>query len=201
MKFLLKIASLLFHPIWMPLAGALLYFLVSPRFFPAEVIKAKLIAIAIMTIFIPVVFYYMMKTLGKATSHLMIEVRERKWPLMLQTVLLLLVLKFVLDYFDYPELYFFFAGIFVSTFIALLFVFFGKKISLHMTGLSGLTVFIILLSVHFNLNLIYTISFLVAITGLTASSRLHYNAHSNKELVLGIFTGMLPQIAAAFFWL
>lgn len=201
MKFLLKSASFLFHPIWMPFAGTLIYFLVTPRFFPLEVVKAKLLAVAIMTIFIPVVYVYMLKTLGKVTDHYMKEIKERKWPLLFYAGLDFVVLHYVLNRFDYPELYYFFAGIMLSAILALIFLLANIKASLHMMGLGGLTVFLTFLSLHYNLNLVYTISFLVAITGLTASSRLHYDAHSYTELAIGLVIGMLPQVGAAFFWL
>lgn len=201
MNFLLKSASYLFHPVWMPFAGTLLYFLISPRFFPLPVVKAKILAIAIMTVFIPIVFYLMLKTLGKTTSHFLSDVKERKWPLLFSAFLDLLILKFVLDTFDYPELYYFFLGIFLSTMTALLLVFLKIKVSLHMIGLGGITAFLILISFHFNLNLIFTISFLIAMTGLTATSRLHYKAHTPSELILGILLGIVPQLAVALVWL
>ncbi|GAB2764281.1 hypothetical protein [Salinimicrobium soli] len=201
MKFLLKSASYIFHPIWMPFAGAFLYFLVTPRFFPKEVIEAKLLAISIMTIFIPVVFFFMLKTLGKVRSHFLTEVKERKWPLLFYALLNIIIMKYVLDMFDYPELYYFFLGIFISTLLGLMLVISRLKISLHMMGLAGTTIFLILLSLHFSLNLIYTISFFIAIIGLTASSRLYYNAHSTSELLWGLLLGMFPQLAVAILWL
>lgn len=201
MKILLKSASYLFHPIWMPFAGTLIYFLITPRFFPLEIVKAKILAIAIMTIFIPIVYFFMLRTLGKVSDHLMQEVRERKWPLLFYAGLIFIILQYVLNTFDYPELYYFFFGIMISTLLGLLFLFAGIKASLHMMGLGGLTLFIVFLSLHFNLNLIYTVSFLIAITGLTASSRLHYNAHSMNELGIGLLVGLIPQVGVAFFWL
>ena len=201
MKVLLKSASYLFHPLWMPFAGTLIYFLVSPRFFPEEVIEAKILAVAIMTIFIPVVYFFMLKTLGKVTDHYMREIRERKWPLLFYAGLDFVVLKYVLNVFDYPELYYFFYAVMVSVLLNLILLFLKLKASLHMTGLGGLLLFLIFLSIHFNLNLIYTISFLVAITGLTASSRLYYKAHTMNELAIGLLVGFIPQVAFAFFWL
>lgn len=201
MKILLKSASYLFHPIWMPFAGSLLYFLVSPRFFPVEVINAKLLAIAIMTIFIPIVYFFMLKTLGKVSDHFMKEVRERKWPLLFYAGLDFIILKYVLNTFDYPELYYFFFGIMMSTLLGLFLLFLNIKASLHMTGLGGLTLFLIFLSLHFNLNLTYTVSFLIAIIGLTASSRLYYEAHTMNELGIGLLVGLIPQVGLAFFWL
>lgn len=201
MKLLLKSASYVFHPLWMPFAGTFIYFLVTPRFFPYEVVKAKLMAIAIMTIFIPIVYYFMLRTLGKVSDHLMKEVKERKWPLLFYAGLDFIILRYVLNNFDYPELYYFFFGILISALLGLFLLFLNIKASLHMTGLGGLTLFLFFLSLHFNLHLIYTMSFMVAMIGLTASSRLHYKAHTMNELLIGLLTGMIPQLLAVFFWL
>lgn len=201
MNFLFKIASYLFHPLWMPFAGSLLYFIISPRFFPNTVVQAKLTAIAIMTLFIPVVFYFMLKTLGKASSYFLEDVKERKWPLLLYIALNLIILKFVLNVYDYQALYYYFFAILISTLAALILALLKLKISLHMMGLAGITMFIIALSVFFSLNLIYTISFFVAIIGLTASSRLHYKAHSYIEIILGFLIGLIPQIMVLNYWL
>ena len=143
----------------------------------------------------------MLKTLGKVTDHYMREIRERKWPLLFYVGLDFVVLKYVLNVFDYPELYYFFFGIMISVLLNLLLLFLKLKASLHMTGLGGLMLFLIFLSIHFNLNLIDTISFLVAITGLTASSRLYYEAHNLNELAIGLLVGFIPQVALAFYWL
>jgi hypothetical protein len=201
MKLLLKAASYIFHPLWMPFAGSLLYFMVTPRFFPQGVIQAKLLAIAIMTIFIPIVFFFLLKTLKRVTDHFLMEIKERKWPLLFYAGINFIILKFVLDSFNYPELYYFFFGIFLSSLLALLLVFFQVKSSLHMAALAGVTSFVIFISYHFQLDLINTISFLLAVTGLTASSRLHYKAHSTTELLAGLIAGALPQIILGIFWL
>lgn len=201
MKFIFKLASYLFHPLWMPFAGALFYFFMSPRFFPASVVQAKLVAIAIMSLFIPIVFYFMLKTLGMANSYFLEDVKERKWPLLLYAALNLIILRYVLDVFDYQALYYYFTGIFASSLIALTLVLFGKKVSLHMVGLTGLTTFIIGFSLHFSINLLEIISLLLILTGLTASSRLYFKAHSGTELILGILVGVLPQAFFYFLWL
>ena len=105
MKLLLKAVSYLFHPIWMPFLGSLLYFAITPRFFPQEVVRSKLMAIAIMTLFIPIVFYFLLKTLGQVQSYFLESVEERKWPLLFYAAINLVVIEFVIDAFDYPELY------------------------------------------------------------------------------------------------
>ena len=201
MNFVLRVVSYVFHPLWMPFLGTLLYFLITPRFFPQEIVRSKIMAIAIMTLFIPIVFYFLLKTLGQARSYFLEEVEERRWPLLFYAAINLVVIEFVVDVFDYPELYYYFLGIFFSSIGALVLVLFRIKISLHMMGLGGFIMFLIGLSIYYNLNLIYTISFFLAILGLTATSRLHYKAHTYTELTLGFMIGVLPQLLVLNYWL
>jgi len=129
------------------------------------------------------------------------EVKERKWPLFFFGMLTLMVLNQILDRYNYPEIYFYFLGILGATLIAYLFTLFKIKISLHMMGLAGFTMFLIAFSRYFHMNLIIATSGLFIALGLTASSRLYYKAHTNTELILGIFAGVLPQFLLFYYWL
>lgn len=201
MKQLLKFSSYVFHPLWMPLLGSLFYFKFNPRYFPEEVIKAKILAISIITVFIPVVFFFLLKNLGKAKTIFLEDSQERKWPLIFFILLCLMVLFEVLNRYNYPALFYYFVGIAASTVIAFLFVLFRIKISLHMLGIGGLLMFIIGYCYYFHLYFIYTICFLIIASGLTASSRLYFKAHSKLEITLGFLAGIIPQIAVLSYWL
>jgi len=201
MKVLVKSASYIFHPIWMPFLGTLFYFVVSPRYFPLPLIHAKLLAVAITTIFIPIVFYFLLKNLGKAESALLNDVKERRWPLFFYILLIGLNLYQILNIYNYPALYYFFVGIMFSILTSFILAWLKVKISLHMIGLSGFFMFVLSLSIYYHLNLIYSISFLIFALGLTATSRLQAKAHNGIELILGFFIGLLPQIIVLNFWL
>lgn len=198
---LLKYPSYLFHPIWMPFAGSYLYFLTVPRFFPEEAIRAKLMALAIISLFIPIVFFFMLRTLGKASSYFLEKIEERKLPLLFYAVTKLVILRYVLNKFDFMELYHFYLGILISTLIGVLFIYFRRKISLHITGLAGVLGFLVALSYYYQLNLVYTISFIIVVTGLTATSRLHFKAHTPNELIFGFLVGLLPQLLVLRMWM
>src|SRR5690606_3128462 len=201
MQDIIKSASYIFHPVWMPFMGSLFYFVITPRYFPFPLIKAKLLAIAITTLFIPIVFYFLLKNLGKATNMFMSDVRERRWPLFFFCLLMGLNLYQILDVYNYPALYYFFVGILFSAFTGFLLSLVRVKISLHMLGLSGILMFVMALSIFYQINMIYTIAFLIAALGLTATSRLHFHAHNWLELLLGFFVGFLPQLIVLNFWL
>lgn len=200
MKILLRLSSYIFHPLWMPFFGSLFYFLLIPRYFPEEIVKAKLMAIAIITVFIPVVFYFLLKNLGKAESVFLEKVEERRWPLFFFSLLVLMVLHQILNFYNYPGLYYYFAGILISTLLAYILSWFKLKASLHMMGITGLLMFVTGFCIYFQLYYIYSVAFLIVACGLTASSRLYFKAHTSSELWLGSLLGLAPQLLMFKLW-
>ena len=88
-----------------------------------------------------------------------------------------------------------------STLIALGLAFANIKASLHMLSISALTVFIFGLNIHLQANSIFLIPFLILMNGFVASSRLIMNAHSPKELIIGVLAGSIPQLLLLYVWL
>ena len=201
MKLFLKIGSILFHPLLMPLMGTAIYFYITPRFVDRQMVVGNLFVLAIVTVIIPIVMFFLLKSLRLVDSIFLRTVKERKFPLMIQCILLLLVIKIVFDPYDNPELYHFFVGILFSAFSALLMVFFKIKISLHQMGVAGLLMFLVGLSAHFKINLLMSISFFLFANGWVASSRLQAKAHNYTELWTGLFIGALPQLVLFNMWL
>lgn len=201
MRWFLKLGSILFHPLLMPLVGTAIYFYITPRFVEQELIGNHLLALAIITIVIPIVAFFLLRSLRQVDSIYLDNVRERKFPLMIQCILLLLIIKLVFNPYDNPELYFFFVGILFSAFTALVLVFFKVKVSLHQLGVAGLLLFLIGLSAHFKINLLVSISFFLFVNGWVASSRLNAGAHTYSELSIGFFIGALPQLILFNMWL
>ena len=129
------------------------------------------------------------------------QLPQRKIPLLLQAILIFLLITKSITAEEIPELYYYFLGGLISTFLLLILLILKIKASIHMVGISTLTFFVIALSLHFHYNIIFVIAILVAMNGFVATSRLEMQAHTNKELVIGFFSGMLPQIILSFFWL
>ncbi len=201
MNYFLRLASYLFHPLLMPLLGALLYYRFTPKFIEPDIIQAKLLAIIIITILIPLITFFLLKNLRIVDSINLRKVSERKYPLMIQTLLILLIIKMVFSAYESPELYFFFIGVLFSTIAAIILVLFNFKISLHQMGIAGVTMFLIALSAHFQINLLFGIGFFFFCNGWVATSRLHTDSHTLPELITGFFIGIIPQIILLNFWL
>ncbi len=198
---ILKSISFIFHPLIMPLLGVLFYFSKSPRFIPNDIIEAKIISIFILTIILPILLFFLLKTLGKANSIYLENTQERIYPLILNCLVVLIVLQRILSPAQLIELYYFFVGILISSMTCLILAIFNFKASIHMISISGVFMFFINLSIHFSINIMGTLALMSILTGAIATSRLHMKAHSYKELIFGVLIGFIPQLLLVRYWL
>ncbi len=200
MRKILPLFSYLFHPIFIPVLGTWSCFLFDENYLETRLKYLILLQIAIVTIFIPLSFFFILRSFGKVDSVMVSKISQRKIPLLIQSVLIFSLIKgVILD--SIPELYFFYFAGLISTLLALGFLFLKIKASLHMMGISTLTAFVIGLSIHNQINNVNVIALLILINGFVASSRLYMNAHTNKELVIGFFLGLMPQMGLWYYWL
>ncbi|MDD3004887.1 hypothetical protein [Flavobacterium sp.] len=201
MKKILPLFSYLFHPLFISVYAVILFFLYGTHTFSYEEVYLVIIQIVIITIFIPVTVYYLLLSLGKVDSIMLAHKNQRRIPLLIHALLLLILIRksITLDYF--PVLYFFFLSSLISTFLAFVFLFSKYKVSLHQLAISSFTIFIIGVSLHFNTRMIEIIIPLIICNGLVASSRLVMKAHTPTELILGGCIGAIPQIGLMYFWL
>ncbi len=200
-NFFLKSISFMFHPIVIPLVGVLLYFSKSPRYIPVETRNAKLISLSILTIVLPILIFFLLKTLGKVNSIYLNTAQERILPLLLNFVITLLIVLRVLPANEIIELYYFFIGILISTLSCLFLAIFKVKSSIHMMAIAGLFMFAVALSLHVSININGTISLISILIGAIATSRLHLKAHTPIELIIGFCIGFLPQFLMVNYWL
>ncbi|MEP1490503.1 MAG: hypothetical protein ABJL44_12300 [Algibacter sp.] len=198
---ILKSISVLFHPLIIPLLGVIFYFHKSPRYIETVVIQEKLVKLFILTVLLPILLFFLLKTIGKVNSIYLKTTNERILPLVLNGIIMLLIVFRVLPANEFIELYFFFVGILMSTIICLVLAFIKFKASIHMLSISGLFMFFVALSIHFSININNVIALVCILMGLIATSRLHLNAHTYKELIMGFFIGLIPQLILVPNWL
>jgi len=201
MKAILKAFSYVFHPLWLPLFTVLYYFYITPRFLSGSFIYSKVFAIGILTVIIPILSFFMLKNLNLvATVHLKTP-KERIYPLLLQVAFTTLIIFKIFKGYELPELHYFFLGALGTTVSCLFLALFKIKASLHMASLGGVLLFIIGLSLHFQISLLLYIAIAVFIVGATASSRLLAKAHTVPELVIGFILGSVPQFLTYSQWI
>ena len=201
MKKILPFFSYIFHPIFIPVFTALFYFFFYDSYYTNPEIYFAIFQIVIITILLPILFFFVLRTAGQVDSIMISEISQRKIPLVIQCFLTILLVRKSITLDHFPEFHFFFLGGLLSTVLALILLFFRIKASLHMVAISALTIFIIGLSIHNQTRNINGIAFLVLMNGFVASSRLEMKAHTPKELVIGLLLGIIPQMLLLGFWL
>tara|TARA_R110002051_G_scaffold122210_3_gene195344 strand:- start:733 stop:1338 length:606 start_codon:yes stop_codon:yes gene_type:complete len=201
MKIFSNFISYLLHPLFIPIGGTIAYFLITPKYTPLEIQSASILPIFILTVIIPIVTFFILKNVGLVNSIFLETATERKYPLYIHASILLLILYKVIPTSYVSEIYFYFTGLLGATVACLLLLLFNFKTSLHAVGVSGLLMYLINLSIHFEINLIIAISIFILLTGAILTARLYLKAHTRIELIIGVFIGLLSQLLTVRFWL
>ena len=201
MKLFLQIVSYIFHPLFTPIAGTVAYFVITPKYSPLELQGGNILPIFILTVIIPILSFFILRNIGVIQSISLTRTKERLLPMLIYLVLLLMILYKVIPNNYTPEIYFFFVGLVLANLSCFLLVILKYKASLHMLGMGSLLMYLINLSIHFEINITIALSFFVLATGLVATSRLYLRAHSRMQVVIGFFLGAVSQLLTVNFWL
>jgi hypothetical protein len=201
LKKILPLFSYIFHPLFISVYAVVLFFFFGKHNYDYKEVYLVIIQIVIITIFIPLTVYYLLLSLGRADSIMLADKNQRRLPLLIHAILLLILIKKSITIENYPVLYFFFLASFISTFLAFLFLFTKFKVSLHQLAIASFTVFAVGISLHYNVRMLWIIVPLILSNGFVASSRLVMKAHTPTELIAGGLIGSLPQIGVLYFWL
>ncbi|WPO80397.1 hypothetical protein [Flavobacterium sp. KACC 22761] len=201
MKKILPLFSYIFHPIFIAMYATLFYLFCKEDAFSNNEKYFVLFQILIITILVPVLFFLLLKSTGHVTSIMVHETSQRKIPLILQCFLYILLVKRSIIITRYPELHFFFLGALFTTILALVCSLFKIKASLHVAAISGFAIFVIGMNMHLQMQNPYWPALLILLTGIVASSRLEMQAHTSKEIFIGLSIGVLPQLLFLFLWL
>jgi hypothetical protein len=201
LKKILPFFSYLFHPLFIPVYAALFYFFSNTTYYTNLEKVVTISQIVMITMLLPVLFFFVLRSFGQLSSMMVADISERKIPLVIQCFLTILLIRKSITLENFPEFHFFFLGGLMSIIVALVLLFFETKASLHMIAISGLTVFIIGLSIHNQVLNSYWIAFWVVMNGFVASSRLEMKAHTPRELLIGFIWGITPQLFLLPYWL
>ncbi len=201
LKKLLPIFSYILHPIFISLYATLFYLFYKGDIFSTQEKYFVLIQILVINVVVPVLFYLLLRSTGHVKSIMLSQTSERTIPLILQCFLYILLVKRSIVIIRYPELHFFFLGALFSTILALVSTLFKVKASLHMVAICGFAIFVIGLNIHLQMHNPYWPALLILLSGVVASSRLEMNAHTSREILIGLFIGIMPQLLFLYLWL
>lgn len=196
-----KTISYIFHPLFMPLAGTSAYFIITPKYSPATLQNHVLLPVLILTVIIPIIAFFILRNIGLLSSALAISIEQRKYPLYIHIILLLIVVYKVVPSQYAFELYYYFIGLIAAAFTTLFLLFLRVRSSMHVMGMGSLFMFLVCLSIHFEINITLAVSLLTLATGLVATSRLYLRAHSKIEVFIGFLIGSVSQLMLIKFWL
>lgn len=198
-KYLLLPFSYIFHPIFVSIYGAILYFLFTKNISLLAEVYLSFIQIFILTILLPLCFYALLKTFKIVKSFTEATIEERKFPIFIQILLLYCLLNFTILESHFPELYKFFQAGLISAFLVFISVMLRFKASLHMIGITSLFAFVMMFTSYLEIEATFTLAYLIMCMGFVASSRLYMKAHTPIELIVGILIGGFPQVFVWFY--
>ncbi len=197
MRFLSKLISLIFHPVFVPVYMVLLVLSLPVL----EILLLNLLLrtmivglLLVNNVIIPLFAVQILKSQGVVKSFSMESKAERNIPYMLN-VILYAITTYMLGRTGYIDKSLVLVP-FLALLISLLLYIFNRwiKISAHLAALGSLTAFIILLRFYYGLDMILPFIFAVFISGLVASARLYLQAHSPKEIWLGFALGFFVSL-------
>lgn len=201
MKKFLLFFSYLFNPLFVPTYATLFYFFVTLNYFHKHEVYLVFVEVLILTLLLPISLFYLFRSLGIVRTKMLLNKRERRLPLAFYAILLFTLIKHSLANLVIPELYYYFLGVLISILTALTLVIFNRKISLHVMGVSSLTLFVISIATYYHTNFLALIGLLILCCGLVASARLQDDEHSLSGVVSGALAGVIPQVLLWFVWL
>ena len=188
-----KIISYLFHPVLFSTISALLFFIIQPKYLPTAFVYKILLVIFISTYVIPILFLFILKQRKTIDDFHLKTIKERRIPMIFFTTITLLLAYRLLEIKVVNLLaYSFFGAALGMMFVFILFSV-KLKTSLHTLAIGSLTGFIMLLSFHYEIGLLFLIASLFILFGLTAYARLKMQAHNNIEIYSGFIIGVLTQ--------
>ncbi|WP_244165307.1 hypothetical protein [Flavobacterium phragmitis] len=201
MKKILPLFSYILHPIFISLYATLFYLFCKGDLFSTQEKYFVLLQILVINVIVPILFYLLLKSTGHVKTIMLSQTSERTIPLILQCFLYILLVKRSIVIVRYPELHFFFLGALFSAILALVFALFKIKASLHMVAICGFAIFVIGLNIHLQMHNPYWPALLILLSGVVASSRLEMKAHTSREILIGLFIGIMPQLLFLYLWL
>ena len=197
-KIIALFISSVLHPLFIPLLAVLLYFHLTPRYFLPQNIRFPVIYLSIVSVLIPLLFFAVMYY-SKAFSKPLDSPRQRFFLSAIMTVVYLIIFLKIIQYHQYLELYPFFFGILLAIAFMSLYNYFGQKPSIHAMAMGGVTGFFMIWSYYSHLNILPYLSLLILVTAVVIASRLYLGAHNFKEILKGLFIGILTQVAGFYF--
>jgi hypothetical protein len=198
-KYIAHLLSYVLHPLFIPTY----FFLFLMQVLPFEFVgitewqlKMRLFSVAWLTAFFPAFAVFLLWRLKLSDSIFLRTQKERIIPYVITMFFYWWMYYLSRNFTDQPiALKFFYLGIFVASAIGMTVNNF-MKVSLHAMGIAGLTTAVIIVSVFYPVNNAVWVLLTIFLSALVISARLVVSDHTKKELIVGLFIGVVTQVTA-----
>ncbi|MFM6968824.1 MAG: hypothetical protein ACKOWZ_00340 [Sediminibacterium sp.] len=202
LRFMAKVVSYLFHPLFLPTYIFLLLMLLVPYEFAGITpwqLKLRLFSVFWLTAFFPAFAVFLLWRLKFSESIFLRTQKERIIPYIITMFFYWWMHYLSRNFSDQPAvLKFFYTGIFMATAAGLILNNY-YKISLHGMGMGGASMAIVLFAFYYHQPMGLVIAGALLLTGIVATSRFLISDHTQKEVYMGLLVGGLCQAVAYFF--
>lgn len=202
LRFMAKVVSYIFHPLFVPTYIFLLLMLLVPYEFAGITpwqLKLRLFSVFWLTAFFPAFAVFLLWRLKFSESIFLRTQKERIIPYIITMFFYWWMHYLSRNFSDQPAvLKFFYTGIFMATAAGLILNNY-YKISLHGMGMGGASMAIVLFAFYYHQPMGLVIAGALLLTGIVATSRFLISDHTQKEVYMGLLVGGLCQAVAYFF--
>ncbi|MFT7589029.1 MAG: hypothetical protein ACI959_001243 [Limisphaerales bacterium] len=198
-KVLANLFSALFHPLWMPTLGFMLYIVGNPWLFGNYQPEHKIfeiVRILILTAVLPgftILLLYALKFISNTDK---INRDERILPYVSSGFFYIVATVFFIKTNDHSFLQAIMLGATIAIFTGLIINTLFLKISMHASGTGGLVAMVMILMPIASQDMTCAFYGALLIAGIVGSSRLAIHAHTGKEVLSGYFLGFVSQLMA-----
>lgn len=186
--------SYLFHPLFTPIMGVILLFLIFPFQFNEELVRFTFVLVFMTTILFPGISAFFFLKMGVIKSLKMEAPSERRYPFLVSIASYVLLGQL---FWQLPlpiEFAVFAFGAAISSLIALLCLPFAK-ISIHLLAFGGIIGGLVGVSGLYFLNILPLLVLLFLLAGVLGTARLVLNAHKLREVYIGFATGFIIEFS------
>lgn len=194
-----QVLSYVLHPAFIPLYVTILYITIFDKVLSSTVTEYILYLVFTGTLVFPLVTIFLLLKTKLINSFLLETQKERILPIIFSGISIYITARLLMLGSLNSPLNSYLIGVVVT--LSWILIFLKRlKISLHTASISSALGFTIYLSQVFLINLSSIIIILILILGLVSTSRIKLEAHTLKEVTIGIIFGLIPQIGFVYLY-
>ncbi len=154
---------------------------------------SPILPVFLFTFIYPAIAILLLRKLNFVDSLEMPDTKQRIIPLMITIILYIWTYLVIKDKHFPLVMRIYMLGAISSLILAFVINVF-HKLSLHMVGMSGTLICVLLLTMVSHTDVSYFLLWMIITTGLVATSRLYLHAHTMREVYTGFMVGVFGQI-------